>query len=129
MGPCWRLCRACRDAAVQLAAQLLAVFCQLVQQRYERREGLPLDRAAYLLVQHLAQHRGEAARVREVVCQGLGLRRRVVGGASRLVGHSGFSFRVAAEACRLLVTIWSQRTISLYIALVRNRRWDERNDA
>ena len=82
-----------------------------------------------LLVQHLAQHRGEAARVREVVCQGLGLRRRVVDGASRLVGHSGFSFRVAAEACRLLVTIWSQRTISLYIALVRNRRWDERNDA
>ena len=82
-----------------------------------------------LLVQHLAQHRGEAARAREVVRQGLGLRRRVMDGASRLVGHSGFSFRVAAEACRLLVTIWSQRTISLYIALVRNRRWDERNDA
>ena len=55
-----------------------------------------------LLVQHLAQHRGEAARVREVVCQGLGLRRRVVDGASRLVGHSGFSFRIAAESCRFV---------------------------
>lgn len=41
---------------VQLAAQLLAVLSELVQQRYERREGLPLDRAADLLVQHLAQH-------------------------------------------------------------------------
>ena len=55
-----------------------------------------------LLVQHLAQHRGEAARVREVVRQGLGLRRRVVDGASRLVGHGGFSFRVAAESCRFV---------------------------
>lgn len=80
----------------------LAVLFELAQQRYERRGGLPLDRAAKLLVQHLAQHRGEAARVREVVCQGLGLRRRVVDGASRLVGHSGFSFRVAAESCRFV---------------------------
>ena len=46
-----------------------------------------------LLVQHLAQHRGEAARAREVVRQGLGLRRRVVDGASRLVDHGLFSFR------------------------------------
>ena len=75
---------------VQLAAQPLAVLSELVRQRYERREGLPLDRAADLLVQHLAQHQGEAARVREVVCQGLGPRCRVVDGASRLVDHSGF---------------------------------------
>ena len=102
MGPCWRLCRAYRYAAVQLAAQLIAVLFELAQQRYERRKGLPLDRASDLLVQHLAQRQGEAARVREVLRQGLGLRRRVVGGASRLVGHSGFSFRVAAESCRFV---------------------------
>lgn len=47
----------------------LAVLFELVQQRYGCRKGLPLDRAAKLLVQHLAQHRGEAARVREVVAR------------------------------------------------------------
>ena len=91
-----------RCGAYSSPLKSLAVFFELVQQRYERREGLPLDRASDLLVQHLAQHQGEAARVREVVRQGLGLRRRVVDGASRLVGHSGFSFRVAAEACRFV---------------------------
>lgn len=91
-----------RCGAYSSPLKSLAVFFELVQQRYGCRKGLPLDRAADLLFQHLAQHRGEAARAREVVRQGLGLRRRVMDGASRLVGHSGFSFRVAAESCRFV---------------------------